>query len=994
MLPEESMEAGAVALEAEQGAPMESPGVTRRRREMQAFAAARRGAPPPPVPASEAAPEPAQERPSMLAGEAEPQLEAAVAAESSPMDCFATTPVPYDRLSISSDAKVWAGEEACYLLDEDTKAPIQHGASKWHAGTRKKKNGPMTPATLEIKVSGPPIRLAKYALKSANDRPDRDPKLWDLIAVCPDGSERPIHAMESHDRKWSRRWQWREWPCNHDFEASCFRLRIHHNHGDKGTQLGQLALVQFTDSTDSADGTSWLGKLSKRIAAAWAPEQDLITVDAPQGTLGLVFARGSTVISKIKDTSPLLGKVEIGWTLVSINSNGSVLDVTGMDGFQTANLLGSRALVERKLQFKKTPAAVAPIAVVGEVIVEEPGAEASVKTPEAAQIFAWQHPEAAALGALRHFFFTELTSLDGDSKTLTKAEFAACCADPAIGPQISNHDAVFDCLDVDRSGEISFDELLYAVAGRYMADTGPGTKKPVKAWREVITSLSEALAEPEAQGKPMTGPAAHRNVRRSNLQQGHSTGVKCYQYVAAFLFPCYIGCTARGKTVKAVNISKKNKLVGMEKVMEYVIACKEAPVEYHWSVQNYHIKTETYEHWVPARYEDGNYEPGHHETRTRKVRVNTAFHEARGNLVTTDATLPFHPNQTKANVALKSVLDMKMDPAFSSQYRSRMQSFYASNTSDDKQDRNAEIRLKPMKKSVHVAWVETPTPCYVSRRVRNLMALTPLTAPVWLMLMDRYMCKQKVTFTKTCSGFADRPQTPKKLRDIAAGPCPVCGDPGRMSPGCPGCHHLGGYDTAMPWREGGAKADAKADAKASEAAPRGVHTLRSWNDPQRRWRVAEKSDSVKIDEGPATPLKVVPGLYRPGDESCARDWNAALFAQRGAANMVSFVLEDGTYLRNNGPELCAHHPRETSFFRLDATFYAERDRFYQGSVSFHSVNYNGHYISHGLDYVLKIQDPNLEYNLHRKNACFVLESASEATVLAALAGGLGRLVGR
>ena len=198
----------------------------------------------------------------------------------------------------------------------------------------------------------------------------------------------------------------------------------------------------------------------------------------------------------------------------------------------------------------------------------------------------------------------------------------------------------------------------------------------------------------------------------------------------------------------------------------------------------------------------------------------------------------------------------------------------------------------------------------------------------------------------------------------------------------------------MPWRKGGAKADAKADAKASEAAPRGVHTLRSWNDPQRRWRVAEKSDSVKIDEGPATPLRVVPGLYRPGDESYARDWNAALFAQRGAASMVSFVLEDGTYLRNNGPELCAHHPRETSFFRLDATFYAERDRFYQGSVSFHSVNYNGHYISHGLDYVLKIQDPNLEYNLHRKNACFVLESASEATVLAALAGGLGRLVGR
>ena len=53
-LPEE----GEVALEAEQGALAESPGVTRRRQEMQAFAA-RMEAPPPP-------PEPTQERPSML----------------------------------------------------------------------------------------------------------------------------------------------------------------------------------------------------------------------------------------------------------------------------------------------------------------------------------------------------------------------------------------------------------------------------------------------------------------------------------------------------------------------------------------------------------------------------------------------------------------------------------------------------------------------------------------------------------------------------------------------------------------------------------------------------------------------------------------------------------------------------------------------------------------------------------------------------------------
>ena len=184
-----------------------------------------------------------------------------------------------------------------------------------------------------------------------------------------------------------------------------------------------------------------------------------------------------------------------------------------------------------------------------------------------------------------------------------------------------------------------------------------------------------------------------------------------------------------------------------------------------------------------------------------------------------------------------------------------------------------------------------------------------------------------------------------------------------------------------PRRESGAEADAEA----SEAAPRGVHTLRSWNYPQRRWRVAD-GDTVKIDEGPATTLRLVPGLYRPGDESGARDWNAKLFAERGAASMVSFALDDGTYLRSNLiGELRAHRPYEECFsgtsesrrFRLDATFYAERGRFYPGSVSFHSVNHNGFYISHGSRFVLKTyyccDEPDLRRET-KKNASFALEA--------------------
>ena len=207
---------------------------------------------------------------------------------------------------------------------------------------------------------------------------------------------------------------------------------------------------------------TWLGKLAKGVAAAFAgPEPEpvpTVDIDAPQGALGLVFERDSAVICRIKDESPLLGQVELGWTLVSINSNGSVLDTSTLDGWAVTNLLGARAEVERKLQFQKTEIKVsAPVAppqgqvvavqpTVGQVVAVQPQWQPPpfVRTPEAAQIVAWQHPEAAALEALRSFF-TRLASLDGDASTITKEEFASCCANPEVGPQISNQDAVFDC---------------------------------------------------------------------------------------------------------------------------------------------------------------------------------------------------------------------------------------------------------------------------------------------------------------------------------------------------------------------------------------------------------------------------------------------------------------------------------------------------------------------------------------------------------------------
>ena len=85
--------------------------------------------------------------------------------------------VSYDRLRISSDTPVHCREEAQYLFDEQQSGVgSQSGTSKWNA----RSGGQVT---LEITVVGAPIQLSHYALKSANDCPDRDPKAWKLVAV-------------------------------------------------------------------------------------------------------------------------------------------------------------------------------------------------------------------------------------------------------------------------------------------------------------------------------------------------------------------------------------------------------------------------------------------------------------------------------------------------------------------------------------------------------------------------------------------------------------------------------------------------------------------------------------------------------------------------------------------------------------------------------------------------------------------------------------------
>ena len=107
--------------------------------------------------------------------------------------------VDYDQLEISADKGCHCGEEVKYLLDESKEANNQFRTSKANFQTGGQ-------VTIEIKVKGEPIVLEAYALRSANDADERDPKKWDMVAVDEDDGEHVIHKMDDDDKKWPDRW--------------------------------------------------------------------------------------------------------------------------------------------------------------------------------------------------------------------------------------------------------------------------------------------------------------------------------------------------------------------------------------------------------------------------------------------------------------------------------------------------------------------------------------------------------------------------------------------------------------------------------------------------------------------------------------------------------------------------------------------------------------------------------------------------------------------
>ena len=132
---------------------------------------------------------------------------------------------------------------------------------------------------------------------------------------------------------------------------------------------------------------------------------------------------------------------------------------------------------------------------------------------------------------------------------------------------------------------------------------------------------------------------------------------------------------------------------------------------------------------------------------------------------------------------------MRPDDSFKQEYDHRKHMFYQSNTTDSHQEHREWLTLGPMKPAVHAAWVDQEDPWYANGCVRNLAALTPLTAPCWLKAMNgsalrprhRDRSRHRRDPARRLYGQADghvqedvlgirgSSEEPKNLRDIAYG---------------------------------------------------------------------------------------------------------------------------------------------------------------------------------------------------------------------------------
>ena len=197
--------------------------------------------------------------------------------------------------------------------------------------------------------------------------------------------------------------------------------------------------LEVTLGDDDAPAAPTQANIAERDAAqppapTLTDEQPRTSINAPQGPLGLIFDPASTVVAKVREASPLYGRVEVGWTLVALDGE----DVSHLDASRVTKLLKMRSHNPkgRRLEFK-TPKKV--------------NAEPPAPTPERTE------EQKAALEA-----FADIDA-DGDGE-LTAEEIHRALSKNNAGVTLARVHEIMAKADKDKNGTISREEYLDAVA--------------------------------------------------------------------------------------------------------------------------------------------------------------------------------------------------------------------------------------------------------------------------------------------------------------------------------------------------------------------------------------------------------------------------------------------------------------------------------------------------------------------------------------------------
>ena len=336
------------------------------------------------------------------------------------------------------------------------------------------------------------------------------------------------------------------------------------------------------------------------------------------------------------------------------------------------------------------------------------------------------------------------SSYDADvDHKITESEFLAGVASLSLPPSCDPA-AAFALLDVDGSGTLSLNELCIAIGPDLLAAKAQGVTATA-CLSKVIANLTAPDATNIAAPTPMEIKRTPERRRTWEVDGCASCPypIKVCDDYCGMCFPCAVLWYGGAFT--------DDKLVGLSSVIDHVTKVKTEPVEFLWSIKNYHV--------VRHEYLDQSRTP-----EERKVYTHSA--SMRGYFSTEDRSDVFVPLTSSKETMLEMHFTHELAPAFKEEYQNARDRFYSANTRDDRQEKEERIHMPSLSgicmpekgRAKRVQWLEgeSKDPWWTSCACRyTVAAFSCCCGPCWLFMIRNSMGFQQYTFHKSLDGFSD-----------------------------------------------------------------------------------------------------------------------------------------------------------------------------------------------------------------------------------------------